>query len=270
MISLLFVAFAVAAYLSGAGVIAYRLVRRNPETPPRWLGILLCVIGLLFHALVLYLDGYSDRGVNLGFFNAFSLVTWTILLLLLFSALNKPVEMLGIPLLPVAALILVIGQIYPSNYLLRPDTHWGLVVHVAISVIAYSVLALASIHALALAIQDHQLHNRHPGGLIRMLPPLQTMEQLLFEMIALGFLLLTLALLSGFFFLEDMFRQHVAHKTTLSLIAWVVFGTLLLGRFRYGWRGKTAIIWTLSGFVVLMLAYFGSKLVIELLLGRGA
>jgi len=118
-----------------------------------------------------------------------------------------------------------------------------------------------------LAIQDYHLRNRHPGGFIRSLPPLQTMEALLFEMILAGFILLTMALLTGFTFLEDMFAQHLAHKTILSIIAWLVFGTLLWGRFRSGWRGQKALIWTLAGFLVLMLAYFGSKFVVEMVLG---
>ena len=94
------------------------------------------------------------------------------------------------------------------------------------------------------------------------------MESLLFEMIAAGYILLTLALISGFAFLQNMFAQHLVHKTVLSTLAWLVFGGLLLGRFRYGWRGRTAIIWTLSGFVILILAYFGSKAVLELMLLR--
>jgi ABC-type uncharacterized transport system permease subunit len=112
------------------------------------------------------------------------------------------------------------------------------------------------------------LRVRQPAGFVRSLPPLETMESLPFQMIAAGFVLLTLALLSGFAFLEDMFAQHLVHKTVLSCLGWLVFGGLLLGRFRYGWRGRTAIIWTLSGFVILILAYFGSKAVIELILQR--
>jgi ABC-type uncharacterized transport system permease subunit len=87
-------------------------------------------------------------------------------------------------------------------------------------------------------------------------------------MIAAGFVLLTLSLVSGFAFLEDMFAQHLVHKTVLSTLAWIVFGALLVGRFRYGWRGRTAIIWTLGGFVILILAYFGTKAVLELILHR--
>ena len=103
--------------------------------------------------------------------------------------------------------------------------------------LAYSLLTLAAVQAILLAIQDHHLRSRHPGGFVRGLPPLQTMESLLFEMIAAGFVLLTLALVSGFAFLENMFAQHLVHKTVLSTLAWLVFGGLLLGRFRYGWRG---------------------------------
>jgi ABC-type uncharacterized transport system permease subunit len=119
-----------------------------------------------------------------------------------------------------------------------------------------------------LAVQDNHLRQRQPGGFVRGLPPLQTMESLLFEMIAAGFVLLTFALLSGFAFLQNMFAQHLVHKTVLSTIAWLVFGGLLLGRYRYGWRGRTAITWTLSGFVLLILAYFGSKAVLQLVLHR--
>jgi ABC-type uncharacterized transport system permease subunit len=94
------------------------------------------------------------------------------------------------------------------------------------------------------------------------------MEALLFELIAVGFFLLSLALVSGFAFLEDMFAQHLVHKTLLSVVSWLVFAGLLWGRFRFGWRGRTAIRGTLTGFVLLMLAYFGSKLVLELILHR--
>jgi len=142
--------------------------------------------------------------------------------------------------------------------------------HVLLSMLAYSLLTLASVQALLLAVQDHYLRKRRPGGFIRALPPLMTMEALLFEMIGIGFVLLTLALLSGFAFLENMFAQHLVHKTVLSVVAWMVFGGLLLGRRVWGWRGRKAIVWTLSGFAILILAYFGSKLVLELVLHRAA
>jgi ABC-type uncharacterized transport system permease subunit len=216
----------------------------------------------------LYQNVITNAGINLGFFSAVSLSAWTILTLLLISCLSKPVDNLGIVLFPVSALMVWLESHYPSTRFLSESASWGLRFHVLVSMLAYSLLALASVQAVLLAIQDHHLHNRHPGGFVRALPPLQTMESLLFEMIGAGFVLLTVSLFSGFLFLEDMFAQHMVHKTVLSVVGWFVFGTLLLGRFRSGWRGRTAIIWTLSGFVVLMLAYFGSKAVLELILQR--
>lgn len=177
-------------------------------------------------------------------------------------------ENLGILILPTAALTLFLEARYPSQGIVRATAHWPIELHVLFSMLAYSLLTLASVQAILLAMQDHYLHSRQPVGFLRALPPLQTMESLLFEMIGAGFLLLTLALASGFVFLEDMFVQHLVHKTVLSTLGWLVFGGLLLGRLRYGWRGRTAILWTLSGFLILVLAYFGSKAVLELILQR--
>ena len=141
--------------------------------------------------------------------------------------------------------------------------------HIASSLIAYSLLNIAALQALFVAIQDHYLRNhRTDNALMRSLPSLQAMESLMFQLIAAGLLFLTLSLMSGFLFLDDMFAQHLAHKTVLSLLAWLVFAILLVGRQRFGWRGQTAIRWTLGGFMALMLAYFGSKMVLELILKR--
>ena len=131
---------------------------------------------------------------------------------------------------------------------------------------AYSLLSIAVAQAILLAIQDKYLHNKHPAGFLRSLPSLETMEILLFRIIGLGVLALSISLISGFLYLEDMFAQHLVHKTILSIIAWSVFVVLLWGRFKFGWRGKMAIKWSISGFTLLMLAYFGSKFVIELVL----
>ncbi|MCP3668708.1 MAG: cytochrome c biogenesis protein CcsA [Gammaproteobacteria bacterium] len=268
MTSTITVFIAIFAYLGSGIVIALRLFRGPGESNlPRIAGLGLGFFGLIAHAALLFEQIISEGGINLGFFGASSLIAWTILLLLLLSSLSKHVENLGILILPLAALSVYLDQHFHSDLLLPGDAPWGLRIHVIVSLLAYSLLALASVQAVLLSIQDHQLHNRHPGGFIRALPPLQTMEKLLFEMIAMGFALLTLALLSGFMFLNDMFAQHIAHKTILSIIAWFVFGTLLWGRFKYGWRGQKALTWTLVGFVVLMLGYFGSKFVLELVLG---
>ena len=260
--------FAILSYLTAGVLISLRLFRnQDSASPPRALALAIGFVGVLLHAIPLYQNMASDVGINMGVFNAFSLITWTITLLLLISSLSKPVENLGIALLPIAAIAIFLDSRYQTVHFLTDQFPSELTIHILVSMLAYSLFALASVQAILLAIQDHHLRQRHPGGFIRALPPLQTMESLLFEMIAVGFVLLSLALLSGFAFLENMFEQRLAHKTILSIIAWFVFGTLLWGRYRFGWRGQKALIWTLSGFVVLMLAYFGSKIVIELILG---
>jgi ABC-type uncharacterized transport system permease subunit len=236
--------------------------------PPRALGIGLGFAGLLLHGVFLYLELFTAGGLNMSFFNAVSLAAWTVAGLLLVSALSKPVENLAILALPLAAITVILDLRFPGNHLLADETGWELRVHVLTSMLAYSLLTLASAQAILLAIQDTHLRRHHPGGFIRALPPLQTMESLLFEMISLGFVLLSISLVTGFVYLEDMFAQHLVHKTVLSIVAWIAFGVLLWGRYRFGWRGRTAIRWTLVGFAVLMLAYFGSKAVIELILQR--
>ena len=254
-------------YLTSGLIIGLRLFKNHFELRlPRQSGIALGLIGVALHSMVLYQTLFTESGLNLGVFNAASLAAWIIVLTLMLSAISKPIENLGIILLPLAAIALILELAFPTTYIFDPGSPWGLRIHAIVSLLAYSLFAMAAVQAGLLAIQDRHLHNRHPGGFVRALPPLQTMEALLFEMIIIGFVLLSMGLLSGFMFLENMFNQHLAHKTVLSIASWLVFSTLLWGRFRFGWRGRTAIKWTLAGFVVLMLAYFGSKAVVELVL----
>ena len=267
---------AVLLYLGATIVAAARLFRpvwigaESRPGPPRAIALSLGFAGLLLHTWLLWDSIFSHAGLNLGFFNALALASWTVVALLLVSSLTKPVENLSLILLPIAALTLGLEARYGEVSFLGTAASWSLKIHVLLSMLAYSLLTLAAVQAVLLAIQDHHLHHRHLRGFVRSLPPLETMESMLFEMIAAGFVLLTLALISGFAFLEDMFAQHLVHKTVLSTLAWLVFGGLLVGRFRYGWRGRTAIVWTLSGFPILILAYFGSKAVLQLILHRGA
>lgn len=260
---------AIVFYLAATGAIGLRLFGSGATwVPSRQVALSLAFAGLILHTFLIWHGVFSDLGGNLGFFNALALTSWTVITLLLVSSLSKPVDNLGLILLPVAAITLGLAARYGEIAFMGGTTSWALKIHVLLSMLAYSLLTLAAVQAILLAVQDNHLRQRQPGGFVRGLPPLQTMESLLFEMIAAGFVLLTFALLSGFAFLQDMFAQHLVHKTVLSTIAWLVFGGLLLGRYRYGWRGRTAITWTLSGFVLLILAYFGSKAVLQLVLHR--
>ena len=121
---------------------------------------------------------------------------------------------------------------------------------------------------MLLALQDARLRARQPLGALALLPPMETMERTLFRALGGGFVVLTLALVTGLFFVHDLAAQHLVHKVSLAIAAWLIFGVLLWGLWKFGWRGRQALRFTLTGFVVLALAYFGSKFVLENLLGR--
>lgn len=255
-------------YLSVGTLLGVRLVRGIQSPTGKNVLITFGSVGITLHAIILYDHIFTHAGVNLGFFNALSLFSWLIVLLLVVTAVTKPVENLGIAILPLAAIAVVLELIFPSDDILREAEAVKLETHIVISILAYGVLSIAAVQAILLAIQNKQLHDRRHLGFVRALPPLETMETLLFQMIGVGFFLESLSLITGMLFLKNMFAQHVAHKTVLSITAWLVYAILLWGRWRHGWRGKTAIRWTLSGFASLLLAYFGSKMVLELILGR--
>lgn len=210
----------------------------------------------------------QNNSFNFSFIGAASLISLIVALLLLIATLNKPVEKLGIIVFPVAAIMLALELNLPDKPHLLHTHNWQMSVHILTSIIAFSLLNIAALQAVLLAIQDQQLKSHPPKHFIQSLPPLQTMEALLFQMLGAGLFFLTISLVSGFIFIEDLFAQHLVHKTVLSIVAWIIFSCLLMGRMRYGWRGQTAIRWTLTGFVLLLLAYFGSKLVLEIILHR--
>lgn len=256
-------------YLVTGGLLGVRLSYIGAGKPWSKGGLIAAgMSAVLLHAVVLWQLVIRPEGINLGFFNALSVTGWLMAAVLLIAAVVRPVENLGIILLPFSALTVILSLIFSTPHIVTEAHQWPLELHILISMSAYSLLALAAVQAILLAVQDRHLRNRQPGGYIRGIPPLTTMEALLFQMIGAGFVLLSLALLSGLLFLEDIFAQHLVHKTILSIAAWAVFGILLWGRWRFGWRGRKAIRWTLSGFAVLVLAYFGSKLVLELILQR--
>ncbi len=224
------------------------------------------LLAIIFHGLYLYNIAYTPLGLDIGFFSTLSFIAWLMATLLVIASLTLPVGCLGLLVYPFALLSLLLRAFSDQQHLLTTSLSPGLEIHILFSLLAYSLLAIAMAQALLLFIQDRYLHNHHPGGFLHSLPSLETMETLLFRIIGIGVIALTLSLLTGFIYLEDMFAQHLVHKTILSMIAWVVFVVLLWGHYTYGWRGKLAIRLSLSGFILLMLAYFGSKFVIELLL----
>ena len=261
---------AFALYLAAALGLALRLLRTGPAALRERRGFTLsaAVAAVMLHSIALYAAVFTSQGLDLGFFNALALVGWLLALIGLSTFLKTGFESLGIVLFPCAAVSLLLAETLTGDVFLLAGQGWPIDLHILVSLLAYSLLSVAALQALVLAVQERRLRRGAAGGILSALPPLQEMEGFLFQLIAAGFALLTIALLTGLIFVHNLFTQHLAQKTALSLLAWVVFAVLLWGRWRSGWRGRTAIRWTLGGFVVLMLAYFGVKLVLELIQGR--
>ena len=242
--------------------------RAFAQSGSRNLVLMATTIGAVFQTIALYLSLHSPAGINLGLFNIASLSTLMVTMVVLLSSLRKPAESLFLLILPFTIATVLLAWLMPIEHIVwRPPSM--MVAHVLLSVLAYGILMVAAFQALMLSYQERQLKHHNRRRIMQALPPLQTMEKLLFEYVAVGLILLTLALLSGFLFLDDMFATRFIHKTILSLMAWGLFATLLVGRRLYGWRGQTAMRWTLAGLIMLMVAYFGWRLIVELLMTTG-
>jgi len=231
----------------------------------RWVAMAPAIVAMLLQAAALNALIFQPQGLNLGLFTAFSLIAWLISIQILLSSIYRRIESLGIIVFPVSGIASVIASLHISDHLIS-ITDNAVRGHIMVSVIAYSLITLGACQAGLLAYQDRSIRQHHPGGFIRFLPPLHDMETLLFQFLSFGFICLSASLLSGFIYLEDIFAQQLVHKTVLSIIGWIILGVLLFGRYKFGWRGKIAINWTLSAFAFLMLAFFGSKLVLEFIL----
>ena len=197
------------------------------------------VAGFL-HLLIVFSQTGLPEHLLLPFFTALSVTALIIVLLQLLLCLQHSADYLGLAAYPFAAIALLASQSSADN--LAPVQGQAIQLHVLLSMTAYAVLALAASQAVLAAIQRHFLIAHKPGGFMRALPPFETTEKLLFALLQVGFVLLTLSLASGFLYLENMFSQHLAHKTLLSCVAWILFGTLIYGRWRYGWRGRRVCV----------------------------
>ena len=228
---------------------------------------ILTTLALLFHGTGIFFTMQQAGGWDVSLFSTIAIATWLMAFITFLSGTKFPIAHPGIIIYPLVALSLML-QVQVPEAAARPLSQPALEWHILLSLAAYSLFTLAALQAIVLAIQEQQLRQRHIAGLVRKLPPLQSMEITLFHLLSAGFLLLTIGLITGFMFLDDIMAQHLVHKTILALIAWCVFATLLWGRWRYGWRGKTAVRWTLFGFTFLVLAFIGSKLILEFLLER--
>jgi ABC-type uncharacterized transport system permease subunit len=172
--------------------------------------------------------------------------------------------------LPLAAICALLPVLFPHSRLVAHFNATGFTLHFIAAMLAYSLFTLAALHAVFMSIAEAALHRRTPTPRLISLPPLLTMEALLFRVLQVAFLLLTMVLGSGVLFSEAIFGKPlvVDHKTVFGFISWGIFAILLIGRHFRGWRGRKALHWTLAGFMSLLLAYIGSRFVLEVVLGR--
>lgn len=234
--------------------------------------IIVAPLALMLHGILLYRRILTPEGLDLGVANAISLlVALTVLIYWLGGlAFKGLIGILGF-MAPIALLAVLLQALVPTRHLVSYAGDPLFTLHFAIAMLAYSLFIVATVHSLVMLAEEKWLHRGVLPPFLRTLPPLLEMEALLFRILLAAFVLLTLTLVTGVFFSEQLFGKPftLTHKVVFGIASWFIFGGLLAGHFFRGWRGRTAVRWTLAGFTALLLAYVGSKVVLELVLGRG-
>ncbi|MFT3805390.1 inner membrane protein YpjD [Arenimonas sp.] len=253
------------AYLAASARLMRALRGDLPShRPEAWL----VLPALFLHAATHGMGWMRLNAPDLHFFAALSLVGLGMAALSTIAAQGQRLAALGVITYPLAAAFLLlyhfVGHGAPS------DSDWRVQLHALLALLAYATLAVSALIALMLWFQEKALRKRQIHGWLRALPPLTQLEILLFRSLGAGFVLLTLALITGVLFVQDLLQQHLWHKTVLSILSWLVLLVLLFGRWRYGWRGRRAVKLTLIAMTLLALAFFGSQAVLELVLRRGS
>jgi ABC-type uncharacterized transport system permease subunit len=257
-----------AACYAGAAILLVVSIWKH-STTSRNASLALAVVGILSHAAAQYSHWFGHAVPDVSLPHLLSLCALVIMILLITSALSRSaLYAAGLVALPIAAATMLLEWVLPAGNLPLNEVSAGIATHMVSSVLALGLLSIAGVYAFFVFFIDHFLRNHQLNPLVRTLPPLDVLEDLLFKTISAGFVLLTISLASGIVFINNIFAQHLVHKTILSIMAWLVFGILLWGRWRYGWRGSLAVRMTLTGIVLLVLSYFGSKLVLEMILGK--
>ncbi|WP_231895339.1 inner membrane protein YpjD [Vogesella sp. LIG4] len=237
---------------------------RQPQREHFLLGVLLAV-----HAMVLTLPVAHSGALNMGLGSALSLLAWIMLLIFWTGSYFARMEGLQVFLVPLGAIGVLMAEVLPLPHTLYQVDNPAFILHLLVSLLAYSLFAIGALLAILMLLQEKALHE-HRFALAKRMPPLLVLENLMFQTLGTGFVLLTFSLLSGVFFAEEVFGRAVpiSHKVVFAVLSWLVFGGLLVGRKLHGWRGRIAIRWTLTGFALLLLGYIGSKVVLQFFLHK--
>jgi ABC-type uncharacterized transport system permease subunit len=271
----LFVSAVTALLYAGLALYCWRVKWRAASTPSsrpfeRWA----LLLPLSLHAWLLHEMIFTDVGFTLGATLAVSSITWLTLVIYAASSVRYHLEALNPVVLPIAAIGVLLPVLIPDTHVPAFSAYPLFKAHLLAAFLAYALFTIAALHGVVMALAEKRLHAREQLTALTELPPLMTMERLLFQLIGAGFIVLTLTLGSGMLFSEEMFGKPLSfayftqHKTVFALLSWFIYAALLLGRRIYGWRGRTALVWSLAGFATLLLAYVGSKVILEIVLHR--
>jgi ABC-type uncharacterized transport system permease subunit len=223
---------------------------------------------LLAHGALIYQSVLGQADIRLGFGNSLSTILWLTALAYWLASYGAPLTRMLSWVSGLAGVSVLVMAFSNTTHTIPNSQALALRAHLVVSFLAYGLLAVAALHALVMTMLEKQLHRG--AGVQEGAPPLLTLEALLFKTIGFGFALLTLAVFSGVLFSEELFGSALqwSHKTVFGILSWLVFAGLLLGRHFRGWRGRTALYWTITGFTLLLLAYLGTQFVLEVVLGR--
>lgn len=254
----------IALYVGATAAISTRLF--HVEGPMLRTARISIAVALVLHAASLYFSIVSENGQNLSILNVASMVAWLITVCITAISIQNRQSFL-LPLVAgFTALIMSANLLVPNTAIMHVDLQPYLLIHICLALFAYGSLSIALLYAIQLSFINNKLKHDATALLHSSLPPLMRVEQSMFKLLLLGTVLLTFSLLSGFVFLEDMFAQRQVHKTILSSIAWFLFVGIIIAHSKFGTRGGKITIATVIGIVLLTLAYFGSRIVKELIL----
>lgn len=254
---------AISTYIASGLVTVAKAFSNKPAKVTKHLDYLLATVGLAAHSAELMSELLVAGMLQMSLLNSISVCVWMTIAVILCSALTKPLHNLFMFFMPAAAILLILGLVTPQ--LAQPKAYSaGMLIHIFGSLLAYSVMIVTTLQAILVNIQSNHLHRHQVNNRISsILPPLQSMERLMFEWLLIGFVLLTIAMVTGGMYVDNLLAQHLIHKTVLTLISWGFFATLIFGHFYLGWRGQRASRLIYLGFGFLLVAFMGSKFVLE-------
>lgn len=253
-------------YIMASGIIITGMFQ---EKEPNNLVAIISVLAAMGFHLAILRNGIlvePELGQNMSMLNVASLVGWLISVTMLIASFRLPNTILLPVVYSFTGMIVLLSGFMPSAHVIQINVNPNLLIHISLALFAYACLAIASLYAVQLSYINFRLKEKNASLLHSSLPPLMAVENILFKLLLVGTILLTLSLVSGFMFLDNMFAKEQAHKTLLSLLAWGLYTLILMGHFIFGWRGRSVIWSTIVGGILLTLAYFGSRFVREVIL----